>query len=299
MSLIAACGADHAARPVPMTDEEFVQSVLDWRAGRLERLTAPNGYLTLVGLFWLEPGVSTFGASADSDLVFPGAEHGRVGEFELRDGVVTMTVDTDADVQVDGEAVKAAVMPDDTTENTALATYGSLAWIIVKRQDMVGVRLHDYENPVLAKFPEIPHFDIDRDWSVEATLKRYDEPRVMDVGTVVEGLGWNPQSPGIVEFEVDGNTHSLEAYDSGERLFFVFGDRTSGKETYPAGRFLYAMKPVDGDTVMLDFNQSYNPPCAFNDFATCPVASPRNRLNLEITAGEKFVDALYFGAEKY
>lgn len=282
-----------------MPDEDFVQSVMDWRAGRLERLTAPHGYLTLVGLFWLEEGSYTFGNHNDNDLVFPGAEHEYLGSFDLSDGLVTMTIDSGADVQVDGESVTRVAMPDDNTEEMARAIYGSLTWTIVKRQNMFGVRLHDYENPVLDEFPELPYYDIDRSFRVEATLRRYDEPKVMNVGTVVEGLGWNPQSPGVVEFELGGETYSLEAYDSGENLFFVFGDRTSGKETYPAGRFLYAMKPVDGDKLELDFNQSYNPPCAFNDFATCPVASPRNRLNLEITAGERFIDALYFGAEQH
>ena len=88
--------------------------------------------------------------------------------------------------------------------------------------------------------------------------------------------------------EVDGQELRLEAYASGDELFFVFGDRTSGRETYPAGRFLYAGLPAEGEQTMLDFNRAYNPPCAFNDFATCPVASPQNRLPIRIEAGEKF-----------
>ena len=111
---------------------------------------------------------------------------------------------------------------------------------------------------------------------------------LLNVETVIEGLGWNPQSPGKVEFDIDGETFELEAYTSGDDLFFVFGDQTSGRETYPAGRFLYAAWPEDGGTTILDFNRAYNPPCAFNDFATCPVASPQNRLATRIEAGEKY-----------
>jgi uncharacterized protein (DUF1684 family) len=101
-----------------------------------------------------------------------------------------------------------------------------------------------------------------------------------------------------VEFEIGGETQTLEAYASGDQLFFVFGDATTGRETYPAGRFLYADAPgTDGKTLM-DFNRAYNPPCAFNDFATCPVASPRNRMAARIEAGEKFDPTVHATPDK-
>ena len=96
-------------------------------------------------------------------------------------------------------------------------------------------------------------------------------------------------------FEKDGETFELEGYASGEELFFVFGDRSNGRETYPAGRFLYAAMPEDGGQTILDFNHSYSPPCAFNDFSTCPVASPRNRLSTVVAAGELFNRDAYIG----
>ena len=121
------------------------------------------------------------------------------------------------------------------------------------------------------------------------------EPRVANVNTVIEGLGWAPSSPGVAEFELDGEAYALEAYASGDRLFFVFGDRTNGRETYPAGRFLYAAWPDDDGMTILDFNRSYSPPCAFNDFSTCPVASPRNRLPVRVEAGELYSRDAYRG----
>ena len=105
---------------------------------------------------------------------------------------------------------------------------------------------------------------------------------------MIEGLGWEPESPGVVTFELNGEPFELEAYASGERLFFVFGDRTNGRDTYPAGRFLYAEAPNEDGVTVLDFNLSYSPPCAFNDFSTCPVASPRNRLKTDVIAGELY-----------
>ena len=111
--------------------------------------------------------------------------------------------------------------------------------------------------------------------------------------TTIPGVGYNPMSPGIVVFEIDGESYELEAYASGENLFFVFGDRTSGRETYGAGRFVYTVWPEEGSKTVLDFNKAYNPPCAFGDFSTCPVASPQNRLPIRIEAGEKFVPELH------
>ena len=118
---------------------------------------------------------------------------------------------------------------------------------------------------------------------------------MLSVGTVIEGLGWEPSSPGVVEFQLGGETHTLEAYEVNGQLFFVFGDGTNGRETYPAGRFLYAAMPDAEGMTWLDFNLSYSPPCAFNDFSTCPVASPRNRLPLRVTAGELYNRAAYVG----
>lgn len=120
----------------------------------------------------------------------------------------------------------------------------------------------------------------------------------MDVNTTIEGLGYHPRSPGKVAFEIDGATYELEAYESGDELFFVFADRTSGRETYPAGRFVYAAAPDENGTTVLDFNRAYNPPCAFNDFATCPVASPRNRLAVRIEAGEKYDPTVHIPVNK-
>ena len=207
-----------------------------------------------------------------------------------------MRVQTGVDVRVEGEPVNSVTMPDDTTDEAATATLGSLAWTVINRDGKFGVRLHDRSSRALEEMPPIPYFDINPDWRISGRLRRFEEPRVVAVGTVIEGLGWNPNSPGVVEFERDGERFELEAYAAGDRLFFVFGDATSGRETYPAGRFLYADMPGDDGQTELDFNRSYNPPCAFNDFATCPVASPRNRLPIAIEAGEKFDKALHFGS---
>jgi len=289
--LLGACdsGADGFDRA------EFEAEVLSWREGRLDRLMAPTGYLTLAGLFWLEQPSTSFGSAADNDVLFPQKAASHLGEFQLTDDGVLMIARPGVDVRFDDEAVESILIADDTTESPVMITHGSLAWTVIKRDGRYAVRLRDIENPVLESFPHLTYFPMDPDWRVEATFKRYDEPRTVAVNTVIEGLGWNPESPGVVVFEKDGETFELEGYASGEELFFVFGDRSNGRETYPAGRFLYAAMPEDGGQTILDFNRSYSPPCAFNDFSTCPVAAPRNRLPTVVAAGELFNRDAYIG----
>jgi uncharacterized protein (DUF1684 family) len=289
-------GCDSGASGVD--DDAHEAEVLEWREGRLERLKAPGGFLNLAGLFWLAEGKASFGSSEDNDIVFPAKAAAHIGTFELTADGVIMVGNPGIDLRSDGEAVDAMLIADDTTDDPVTITHGSLAWNVIKRDDRFAIRLRDFEHPALDAFPPLDYFPIDLSWRVEGTLMRYEEPRIASVATVIDGLGYNPESPGVVVFERNGEQFELEAYAAGEQLFFVFGDRSNGKETYPAGRFLYAASPGEDGKIVLDFNKSYSPPCAFNDFSTCPVASPRNRLATNLAAGELFNPDAYFGSVK-
>ena len=291
--LLFGCGGQSG----PAFDQAAYEvEVLEWRAGRLDRLTAPMGYLTQTGLFWLETGTYSFGAAADNDVVFPGDAAPVIGSFVVDTNGIRMIVAPDVEVRSDEQVVTDLQMLDDTTSTPTLATHRTLAWSVVQRDDRFAVRLRDFEHPFLATFGPLPYFDIDPTFRVTAVLRPYDAPRVVNVGTVIEGLGYHPTSPGTVEFEIAGERYDLEAYESGERLFFVFGDATNRDDTYGAGRFLYADGPDENGETTLDFNLAYSPPCAFNDFSTCPVASPRNRLPIRVEAGEKYDAALHYAA---
>ena len=270
--------------------------IIGWRAGRLERLMAPMGYLNLAGLFWLEAGTASFGSAPDNDIVFPESAAGVIGEFSVSDDGIFMTVADGVDVRSDDVGVESVLIVDDTSDNSVTITHGSLVWTVIKRDSRYAVRLHDFQHPAIKSFGKLPYYPIDPGLRVTATLRRYEQPRIVNVRTVIEGLDWNPRSPGLVSFEINGEAYELEPYESGNSLFFVFGDATNRDETYGAGRFLYSRAPAEDGRMILDFNKSYSPPCAFNDFATCPVASPRNRLSVRIEAGEKFDAALHYAA---
>ena len=294
VALLISCGgqADTA-----FDEEAYVAHVMEWRAGRLERLLAPTGYLNQTGLFWLDEGSYSFGSAATNDVVFPGDGAPEIGTFDVGEQGIFMTVKPGIDVRSEDQPVESLLIADDRSESPVMIKHGTLAWTVVERDGKYAVRLRDFEHPFVATFGPLPYYDIDPSLRVLGTLHLYDEPKIANVGTVIEGLGYHPKTPGIVRFEIAGQAYELEAYESGDSLFFVFGDATNRDATYGAGRFLYADAPgKDGLTVM-DFNKAYSPPCAFNDFSTCPVASPRNRLPIRIEAGEKFDPALHYSAD--
>lgn len=283
-SLAAACARSEA----PFDAASYEAELIEWRAQRLERLRGPDGYLNLAGLFWLEDNTVTIGSSAENDIQLPASAAQQVGVLRVSDAGVLLEVADDVAVLANGVPVQSILIGDDTTESPVTIEHASLAWTVIKRDDRFALRLRDFEHPALSAFPPIEYFPIRPELRVAARLERFETPKVLQVDTVIEGLGWQPESPGVVVFELEGQRMQLEAYDSGDELFLVFGDRSTGRETYPAGRFLYADFPEEGESTILDFNRAYNPPCAFNDFATCPVASPQNRLPVFIAAGEKY-----------
>jgi uncharacterized protein (DUF1684 family) len=268
--------------------DAYLADLATWKAERVSRLKGPDGFLNLVGLFWLRKDTSTFGSSPDNDFVLPAGAAPVLGSFHKEDGKVRMAVRDGIEVLHGETPVQSIVMDDDHSENPVVLTHGSLAWTVIRRDDKYAVRVRDFEHPAIAAFGPIDYFPADLALRVPAVLQRFDEPRQLRVDTVIEGLDYRPESPGILRFEIDGEPFELEAYQSGDELFLIFGDATSGRETYPAGRFLYTSMPDESGVTMLDFNKAYNPPCAFNAFATCPVASPQNRLKTRISAGEKY-----------
>jgi hypothetical protein len=282
-----------ACSPQDGIADAYVDDVLQWRVERLASLKGDDGYLNLAGLFWLNEGRTRIGSAAASDIVFPARAAAHIGELQTSDSGVVLLVAENTDVRYEGVPVRSILISDDTTEQPVTLTHGSFAWTIIQRDDRFALRLRDFEHPAIESFPPIEYYPIDPSLRVPARLQRFDEPRILNVETVIEGLGYRPESPGNVVFQIDGESHELEAYVSGDELFFVFGDATTGRETYPAGRFLYAPVPGEDGKTVLDFNRAYNPPCAFNDFATCPVASPKNRLKTRIEAGEKFDPAVH------
>lgn len=290
------CACDSGNSTGLQVSDTYLTELAAWRTERIARLKGPTGYLNLVGLFLLRQDISTIGSSPDSDFVVPGHAAPTLGSFRKESKKVLMDVQDGVEVLHGETPVKSIAMDDDQSEHPVVLAYGSLAWTVIRRDDKLFVRVRDFDDPAIAAFKPIEYFPVNMEMRVSAVLDRFEEPKQLRVDTVITGLDYRPRSPGTLKFEIAGESFELEAYQSGERLFLIFGDSTSGRETYPAGRFLYASMPDDSGVTILDFNKAYNPPCAFNEFATCPVASPQNRLKTKITAGERFDPSMNFPA---
>ena len=268
---------------------EYVESVAQWRVEREEELKGPDGWLNLAGLYWLGEGSNSMGSSPENDIVLaelPAAP--RLGEFLVDGEDVVFRAEPGAEVFSDGEPVAQLRLVHDEAGRPTVLTHGALAWHAIHRMGQMGVRLRDLNHPAVSAFPGIKSYPTDAAWRVAARFKAYEQPQERILSTVVEGLGWNPVAPGTLEFEIGGEPLSLEAYAAGPGFLLIFADLTTGRTTYPAGRYLYAFGPGPGGAMIVDFNKAINPPCAFTDFATCPLPQQRNRLKIAIEAGEQY-----------
>ena len=265
---------------------EYIAEINQWHQNRIERLKDENGWLTLVGLYWLKEGENTFGSDKNNDIVFPVNSPGKIGTIILKDSVITLKVEDGVDVLNEGSPVMEVKLKHDLTGEPTILDLSSLRWYIIKRGDRYGIRLRDTNHPLRKEFNGIERFPVNEDWKFSATFEAYDPPKIISLPTQIGTLEDEP-SPGAVVFEKDGKTYRIDAVDSGTRLWLIFADETSGEETYGAGRYLYIDKPDSTGKTIVDFNQAYNPPCVFTKYATCSFPPKQNYLKLRITAGEK------------
>ncbi len=269
------------------TNDTYVQEVERWHAARIARLTAPDGWLSLVGLEWLQPGVNRIGSAGDNDLVLAKMP-ARLGTVEwAEDGTLTIALDPASGATVDGRPAMRATLVDDSHADPTIVAFGSVSFIAIDRDGRKGLRVRDTEAPTRTQFAGIERFPVDPAWRIVADWQPLDPPFQLATGTVIGTIESYP-APGKAVFERDGRRFELYPVvevPGDTRLFLIFADGTSGKETYGAARFLYADMPRDGK-IVLDFNRAYNPPCAFTPYATCPLAPPENRVDLRVAAGE-------------
>jgi hypothetical protein len=266
----------------------FLATESAWREKRHARLASETGWLTLVGLHWLSPGENVLGADPDAAVPLPeGKAPKRAGVLLLKDGAVRLIPEPGAGLTIGGKPAAEQVLGDDTAEKTDVVQLGDLAFFVIKRGERLGVRVRDKNSPVRTGFKGIDAYAPDPKYRVAATFHVYDKPKTVDIPNVL-GTTEPMTVQGNVTFTLDGRELTLEPViddPADPQLWFIFKDATSGKETYGGGRFLYAEMPKDGK-VTIDFNQAYNPPCAFTPYATCPLPPPQNWMPVRVEAGE-------------
>ncbi|MBL8449774.1 MAG: DUF1684 domain-containing protein [Dechloromonas sp.] len=245
-----------------------------WRAARRAELAGPDSWLGVVGLHWLAEGTSVLGSGPACTVVLPrGPEV--LGELERSGGQVVW--------RARGEAPRG--LTTDRDGEPDVLTADSLALLVIEREGRLALRVRDRAWAAGRAFVPPPCYPFDPAWRIAARWVALPEPRAMELPDV-NGELRSVRVAFEAVFELGGQTlRLLPVWVRDDGVFFVFRDRSSGRETYGAGRFL--MAPVaDGGVLVLDFNRAYNPPCAFTPFATCPLPPPENWLPVAVPAGE-------------
>ncbi|MRH85962.1 DUF1684 domain-containing protein [Nocardia sp. SYP-A9097] len=256
------------------TVTEFEQQWATWRSERDAWARQPLGWLSLTGLHWL-------GKTDETVEGLPGHWHADTEN-------VYVTVESGA-LTFDGKALSGttALTPAEGAPGLEVRT-GDRLIEVIRRSGQFALRVHDPAAPGLAAFTAIPAFAPDPRWTVTGRFTPFEVARVVTTGAVVPGLEHHHVATGTVAFELDGLERRLVVFGnqtSGPHLLFT--DGTSGVTTYGGARRLDLPEPAADGTVLIDFNRTANLPCAFTDYATCPVAPAENRLTVEITAGEQ------------
>ena len=269
--------------------DAYIKSVDAWHAGRVARLVAEDGWLSLIGRDWLNPGENTLGSAPGSTVLLPvWAAPARAGLFILEGTTVSFRPLPGSGLLLNGKPAIEAILTSDADGKPDLLQAGRVRFYVIRRGNRFGVRLKDPEAPTRKAFHGVPRYPVDPVWRVEADFLPYAVPQIRNIPTVL-GTTEPMAVPGLLRFKLGGQEVTLEPVvedPEHPELFLIFKDTTSAHGTYPAGRFLYADMPKDGK-VILDFNRAVNPPCAFTLFATCPLPPKQNQLIIAITAGEK------------
>lgn len=267
---------------------QYEQQIEAWRTRRAANLTSETGWLTLVALRPLGRGRTTFGSAPSNKFVLTHpALAAHAGTFDVSRERIRFVAREGSGITVDGNPVTTLDLDSDLEGAPTTLASGSLRFFVIDRDRKFYVRVRDVEHPARRKFAGLDYFPVNEAWNVQARFEPYTPARRIPIVDIL-GEERPMAAPGAVLFEKDGREWRLDAIEEtpdSKELFIMFADATSGRETYGAGRFMYVPKPVDG-RVTLDFNKAYSPPCAFNDFATCPLPPPQNRLDLRVAAGE-------------
>ncbi len=264
----------------------YQQSVEKWRQAYEAKLKADDGWLTVSALLWLHEGDNSFGSAADNDIVLPYSYvPARAGRFELHAGKTVVHINPDVPVTMQGKSVDTAELPPDSKKDRLVI--GDLTFFVHASGKRYGIRVKDKNNQLRKEFKGLHWYPVNEAYRFNARYVAYPSPREIQIENLVGDRG-TTLIAGYVAFSLDGKEYLLDAEkaDDEGNLFIVFRDLTSKTETYPAARFLDADPRRDGK-VEIDFNKAYNPPCAYNPYATCPLPSARNRLPVAIPVGEK------------
>ena len=266
---------------------EYENKILQWRAEKYNSLVRENGWVSLAGLFWLNEGRNLVGANPMCEVILPERAPTFLGVVELKGKVKRLTVAEGVRVKVNSRLVKKAILRSTQEAKPSFITWNdNLRLVVHEHGGKPAIRIWDNLRPARFSLPPLKWFPINSDFRIAARYKRYPDsqhsPHEDTFGDMVDD-----RIDGYVTFKFMGNQYKLDVTETrGHTLFIKFRDETSNKETYPPSRYYYTEPIAKDGKVILDFNYSYSPPCAFTEYATCIFAPPQNKLPFRVEAGE-------------
>jgi uncharacterized protein len=301
IALLPVLSAPHCAAqaatisPSTGSDTAWRRSLLAWRAARDREISAADGWLTLVGLDWLKPGANLIGSAADCQIRVRAQAPAHLGLLTVSGSVVQLLAPAGgfpADLTVDGSAAREGPLTIEGDKPSTIAWHG-LSMVVLARGERYALRTKDADSPARTGFKGLHWYAPDPRFRVTAQWTPFTPPRTEKIPTVI-GTTLDLPSPGVAAFSIDGKAYRLQPVIEGNdehQLFFILRDETSATNTYGGGRFLHTALPDHGldqpGALVIDFNQLYNPPCAYTPYATCPLPPEENRLPVAIPAGEQ------------
>lgn len=303
-----------AAKPVAqnLADiQAWQQNLSAWRTQHEMQVSARDGWLTLVGLEWLKPGVNTIGSAPDSTIHLPQQAPSHLALLTLMSSsqpsraapnsnspnstviqLLSPAGGFPPDFTIDGKPAREGTLQVEGANAPTMAWRG-ISLAVLKRVDRYVLRIKDADSPLRTSFRGLNWYAPDANYHVTARWIPFKPPIVEEIPTVI-GTTLKLPAPGLAMFMLNGKILQLEPViedPASKTLFFILRDETSQTTTYGGGRFLHTGLPDRGLTepgsLVLDFNQLENPPCAYTNFATCPLPPKQNQLEAEIPAGEK------------
>ncbi|TDQ18916.1 hypothetical protein DFQ04_0727 [Algoriphagus boseongensis] len=251
----------------------------NWKKERELEITKEDGWLNLVGLLAIDEQKAYLNELPNDSLVISDQSNKRtIGTFQFLNDSVWFLFNPKISKQ------KSLVYPLEYGKGGGVY-YKHWKWLVIHRGGQYSLRLRDLEHPAVKNFEPLPYFD----YNPKFRVKAFFEPKFNQTMNVPNVLGqvieWKVM--GILKFELDGKPMELTVLDELGKFFLIFSDLTNEQETYPTGRYMYIDYPDRTGNTVIDFNFSYNPPCAFTAFATCPIPPKENRMEVRIEAGEK------------
>ena len=284
--------------PALAQESAWQRDLASWRAEHVADLLKPDGWLSLAGLEWLQPGDNSFGAAPNNKIHVPAGNIANLGVLHLESDTVTLLPPPGGfpqELLLDGAPAKSQtlrVVPLKDKLSQHL-TIGTLNMYVIKREARFALRIKDAKSPALTGFHGLNWYEPNAAYRVTAKWIPFNPPKTITLATLI-GTTYEQPVPGVAEFKLSGKTYRLEPVledPEQAKLFFILRDTTSATTTYAACRFLYTGFPTNGldkpGELVLDFNHLENPPCAYTGFATCPLPPPGNRLPIPLPVGEK------------